>query len=236
MNFRNRIIGLEHVPACDLIAHPNNWRLHSERQKSALSGLLSEVGFVDAVVARRTRQGLQLIDGHCRAEVAGNEKVPVLVVDLSDDEAAKVLALLDPLAAMADVDAAALDSLLKSIESDDAAVAELLSQLAAEPVLEFAEPPESVQDNLEHIEQVKQQRRKGNKNTESKNDTEKYLVIVCGSRAEREALCKSLGLPADERYVPSSSVSVRAKGLQRPIAENKPRPKAASAKKSGAGG
>jgi hypothetical protein len=44
---------------------------------------------------------LQIVDGHVRAETTLDSVVPVLVVDLDDNEAEKVLATFDPLAAMA---------------------------------------------------------------------------------------------------------------------------------------
>ena len=44
---------------------------------------------------------LQIVDGHLRAETTPNALVPVLVVDLDDKDADKVLATFDPLAAHA---------------------------------------------------------------------------------------------------------------------------------------
>ena len=58
--------------------------------------------------------------------------VPVLVVDLNDAEAEKVLATFDPLAAMAEPDEAQLVALLKGIETDSDALEELLDDLAKE--------------------------------------------------------------------------------------------------------
>lgn len=128
--FRNRVIGLQQVRARDLIPHPGNWRTHSDAQRATLQGLLGEVGFVDAVIARKLPRGkLQIIDGHLRAETAGDETVPVLVVDLSEDEALIVLATLDPLAAMAGADAQKLDELLGSISTESDAVQKLLDDI-----------------------------------------------------------------------------------------------------------
>jgi hypothetical protein len=56
--------------------------------------------------------------------------VPVLVVDLDEAEADKVLATFDPLASMAEPDEAQLEALLKGISTDSEALAELLDQLA----------------------------------------------------------------------------------------------------------
>jgi len=75
------------VRASDLVPNPGNWRRHPKAQADALRGLLSEIGYADALLARETPQGLILIDGHLRAELTPDTKVPVLIVDLSEQEA-----------------------------------------------------------------------------------------------------------------------------------------------------
>src|SRR5262245_18856696 len=133
MQIRNRIKELRHVRAGDLRPHPKNWRKHPEAQQNALRGILAEVGFVDALMVRELPDGsLQIVDGHLRAETTPDAMVPVLVVDLNDAEAEKVLATFDPLAAMAEPDKAQLDALLKGIETDSDALAALLDDLAKE--------------------------------------------------------------------------------------------------------
>jgi len=74
------------------------------------------------VIARQTADGLELVDGHLRTDLAGDEVVPVLVVDLDDEEAATVLATLDPIAAMADADHAALSELLADLSASSEAI------------------------------------------------------------------------------------------------------------------
>jgi len=73
---------------------------------------------------------LQLVDGHLRAETTPDAEVPVLIVDLDDKEADKVLATFDPLGAMAEPDEAVLAELLKGIETDREALAAMLEQLS----------------------------------------------------------------------------------------------------------
>jgi DNA modification methylase len=131
MNIRDRIKELRRVRAGDLRPHPKNWRKHPEEQANALRGILAEVGFVDALMVRELPDGaLQIVDGHLRAETTPDAEVPVLVVDLDDKEAEKVLATFDPLGAMAEPDEAQLEALLKGIETDSEALAALLEQLA----------------------------------------------------------------------------------------------------------
>jgi hypothetical protein len=43
---------------------------------------------------------LEIVDGHLRAETAPEQMVPVLVLDLDEEESDKLLLTLDPLAAM----------------------------------------------------------------------------------------------------------------------------------------
>jgi len=113
---RDRIVELRRVPASQLRPSPANWRLHPDTQRQALAQVLDEVGIADAVIARQTADGLELVDGHLRSDLAGDEVVPVLVVDLDDAEAATVLATLDPIGAMADVDGDALGELLSGLK------------------------------------------------------------------------------------------------------------------------
>ena len=133
MHIRDRIKELRRVRASELKPNPKNWRTHSRSQQEALKGVLAEIGYADALLARETPDGgLMLIDGHLRAETTPDAEVPVLVLDVDEAEALKILATLDPLAAMAGSDADRLNELLRSVETGNAAVGELLSQLAAE--------------------------------------------------------------------------------------------------------
>lgn len=120
MNIRNRVKELRHVPACDLRPNPKNWRTHPKAQQDALKGVLAEVGMADACLARELDDGsLMLIDGHLRAETASEATVPVLILDVDEAEADKILATLDPLAAMAEKDAKQLASLLTTLKDQN---------------------------------------------------------------------------------------------------------------------
>lgn len=122
MSIRDRIVALERVKASDLVSNPKNWRKHPKAQRSALDGLLAEVGFAGAVLARRVGKKLMVIDGHLRKDLVGDHEVPVLVTDLSEAEADKVLATYDPIAAMATRDDGLLAELLKGITTNNAAL------------------------------------------------------------------------------------------------------------------
>ena len=143
MKIRDRIKQFRRVPAGRLRPNPRNWRTHPSGQRDALRGVLAEVGYADALLARELPDGtLELIDGHLRAELTPEMEVPVLVLDLDDQEAAKLLAVLDPLAAMAAADGDALAELLAEVETENEAVRKLLDDMLAGPGL----PPEDDQD------------------------------------------------------------------------------------------
>ena len=129
MAIKDRIKELRRVKASELRANPKNWRTHPIAQKDALEGILSTVGYADALIARETSDGLELIDGHLRAKTTPDEEVPVLVLDITEKEADLLLATLDPLGTLAGRDELKLKELLEGIESDSAGLSELLESL-----------------------------------------------------------------------------------------------------------
>ena len=149
MKIRDRIRELRRVPAADLRPNPKNWRTHPQAQADALKGVLAEVGIADAVLARELPDGsLMLIDGHLRVETMPTETVPVLVLDVDEAEADKVLATLDPLAAMAEADAAKLDAILRDIDTGSEAVQKMLADVADDAGLYQDDAKEIVEDDI----------------------------------------------------------------------------------------
>ena len=108
---RNRIVELRTVKASALRADDRNWRLHPKSQRTALASVIERIGLVNAVIARETDDGLVLVDGHLRADLDPNAELPVLVVNLDEEEAGVAMATLDPIAALAEVDKEALSKL-----------------------------------------------------------------------------------------------------------------------------
>jgi DNA modification methylase len=150
VNIRDRIIELRRVPADQLQPNPKNWRKHPESQANALRGVLAEVGIASAVLARETPEGgLMLIDGHLRTETLHNAEIPVLVLDVSEEEADKILATFDPLGAMAESDADALRALLEEVETGSQELADMLTALAEdEGILDGEDAAEIVEDEV----------------------------------------------------------------------------------------
>ncbi len=175
MQIRDRIKELRRVRAGDLRPNPSNWRIHPDQQRDALRGVLAEIGYADALLAREMPDGsLELIDGHLRAETTPEVEVPVLVLDLDETEAAKLLALHDPLANMAEANQDVLKDLLARVETENDAVQSLLDEMCSEP-----EPlPGDENDDNNHDEVA---------------IPESYQVLVeCRDESEQQALFERL--------------------------------------------
>ena len=103
----------------NLVSHANNKTkrtfLPNLQNVTLMSEALERVGMANAVLVRRLEDGRHMIiDGHCRAEMMGAEMVPALVLDVSESEARELLATLDPMAELAEMD--------KEVKVNEAAV------------------------------------------------------------------------------------------------------------------
>lgn len=143
-NFQSKIVGDGYESPDQLLANPANWRIHPKAQQDALEGILSEVGWVQQIIVNQ-RTG-HIVDGHLRVQIAmrNNEpSVPVLYVDLDENEEQLILATLDPLAAMAATDQSMLNELIQNVSVEDESVLALLNALQKEePNFQEDEPSE----------------------------------------------------------------------------------------------
>lgn len=139
-SLRSRIVGEGAEAPDQLLANPLNWRTHPKHQADALEGVLDEVGWVQRVIVNQ-RTG-HIVDGHLRVQVAmrrGEPEVPVLYVDLSEDEERLVLAVLDPIGGLAGTDQALLDQLLQGLSVESDALGALLDELRSDEAAEDEE-------------------------------------------------------------------------------------------------
>jgi len=166
----------------DLEENPLNWRLHPFQQREAVAALLDDVGWAGALLFNR-RTG-RLIDGHLRRDLAierGDEAIPVLVGDWSEEQERRILALLDPLAAIAEPDPAILSELLSLVLDEvedpmlEAAVRDLASLYGQAPP-DDTSPPWGA-DGLSDPAPV-----------------QIYLTVLCADDAERDRLLAALGI------------------------------------------
>jgi len=149
MNIRNRVKALRTVKASELFPNPKNWRTHPKAQQDALRGILAEVGYADALLARELPDGsLMLVDGHLRAETTPEQEVPVLILDINEAEADKLLLSLDPLAALAETNAVALDALLREVDTGSEGLQQMYADLAEAADLYQDADKEIVEDEI----------------------------------------------------------------------------------------
>jgi len=127
----NRILETRMATAEELKANPKNWRTHPTAQALAIKGLLQEVGIVAPLMAyysERAGGALTLIDGHLRLELGG--AWPCTILDVSDREADLILLAYDPITAMAGVDTALLEDLVRTADTDNELLQQLIGMVA----------------------------------------------------------------------------------------------------------
>jgi len=161
MKILDRVKEYRKVRACDLVAHPANWRTHPDTQVRALRDLLKEIGFAGAIIARRLEDGrLQVIDGHLRVEQMGKREVGVLVTDLTAEESEKLLLTYDPVGAMATADHERLEALLASVRMDSEAVGAMIETFAAAAARQIVARPEELIDPPAQIDKADELQKK----------------------------------------------------------------------------
>jgi len=131
---KDRIVEFKRVKASDLIPNEKNWRKHSNKQRDILSGVMQEVGFAGAVLTRQTDRGYEIIDGHLRTDEAGDNEVPILVTNLNQEESDKLLAVYDPITALAEMDEEAYAELTEGMQFENDFVNNYLELLKEESV------------------------------------------------------------------------------------------------------
>src|ERR1700682_3148149 len=143
--WRSRIVGYGEESPDRLLAHPFNFRIHTEAQQKATDGVLREIGIVQNVLVNRTTG--HMLDGHLRTAMAireGQPKIPVTFLNLPEEEERAILATFDPLSAMAGQDEEIFKSLVDGM--DDAFRA--LVAATGEDILNTGNTPEDATPEL----------------------------------------------------------------------------------------
>ena len=185
MDIRNRIVRTGSADPAGLQANPRNWRRHPPGQKEALGGILEEIGWVSGVIVNE-RTGL-LVDGHLRVQAAaerGEKEIPVVYVDLSEEEEATVLAVLDPVGLLAEKDEAAFRDLLESLDPETAKLQKFIADLEAELGVIAPEDPGADGQEEEILLDQAVQHQPGRE----------YVLVTCETEAEWDRLRAVLGL------------------------------------------
>jgi len=164
---KNRIIETRKIRLGDIRINSANPRFHPQEQKDTLNAVTREVGWLGTPVAyysERNGGALTYIDGNLRASQYQDEIVDVAITDLTDAEAQYALLTYDPIAGMAEIATENMDALLKSVQSGEEAVQQLLSSLAVkaglyeqaeqsttESPVDGTEFDESIEESVEYV-------------------------------------------------------------------------------------
>jgi predicted RNA-binding protein with RPS1 domain len=185
---KNRIKAHRKIKVRDLVPHELNPRVHTEDQREALRGLIDEIGYARSVLAYEikcpqchgqgtikqsddskcsctpcamTGKRLKLIDGHLRqSELNPDDEIDVEVLDVNDEEARKLLLSIDPLAAIADYDQQALNTLRDVATTENPTLKALWANLTTAD------------------EQAKRKLKRTAQEKEPQPPTENYLVLI----------------------------------------------------------
>lgn len=170
--------------------NPQNPRVHVQAQSTALVGILDDVGIVKDVIVNlregdewpeELRKKPVLVDGHLRVKDAaanGQKTWPAKFVELTPREEAIVLASLDYVGTLAQIDSKQLETLLHNVESGNSAVQGLMAQMAESAGL---------------LESLK----KEDSDAQADNDSISYkeqfgVIVVCSDEAEQEEVFNKL--------------------------------------------
>lgn len=206
VEWKNRIVGEDLVAPAELRANPKNWRTHPQEQQDAMAGILDEVGWVQRIVVNRTTGNL--VDGHLRLELAEKRQeaiVPVVYVELTEDEEDLVLAALDPIGGLAGIDGERLSELLANLHPESIGLQNLIAGLESD--LGIGPDGESEEEDVETLLDQAVQLQPG----------KDYVLIVCDSEKDFESVKSALKLQTVRRggYKPGSSFD--ATGIERVI-------------------
>ena len=135
MGFDIRIKEYTVIKASLLAPNPKNYRVHPSRQALALRKVLENVGYADAIKVvenhgeDKEKYPYKIIDGHLRTGLAEDSDVPVLILDLNEEESDVVTATFDPIGTMAKTNTEILQSITKEMTDKNQ---ELVSNVLAD--------------------------------------------------------------------------------------------------------
>lgn len=198
--WRDRIVKLDWIEPEQLLANPQNFRIHPRFQREALNGALDEIGWIQPVIVQQYTD--IVVDGHLRVSLAierQESRIPILIVDLDDEEVAKALATIDQITELAVKDKKKLKELADELRFESTALTDLIASLAVDAsdgggnVSEYVLSPELLE----------------------RSD---YLVIVFDNELDWRAACDEFGVTTVYEKPPGTQrKGVNNKGVGRVI-------------------
>ena len=104
--------------------------------------VLEEIGIAGIPICYENSDGqLVAIDGHCRMhDVGAKQEWQVAVLDITEEEARKLIALYDPISEMAEADPHILQDLLSTLQFENDALTDLLQDIAIDNGVQLIMP------------------------------------------------------------------------------------------------
>lgn len=196
MSLKNKIVNFATVNPSELQEHPLNFRVHPKQQIEGMSGILDEIGWLDAIKVN-VNTGT-IVDGHMRLRIAlekQEEEVPVIYLDLTEEEEKKALLTINPIATFAKENSDKIQQLIDIVSISDERMKSIVDKYARRNGAETPEDKEEAQeddadlnvlikDEEEYMYDGQVIRRGQMWNIESQFDG-KFHKIFCGDSANK---------------------------------------------------
>lgn len=127
----NKIVRTGEIDPTELLAHPENVKIHPKEQLDAMEAVLRTIGWTQEVMVS-LRTGY-VLDGHLRVLLALQKNartVPVAWVDVDEDEERLALALINRTPHLAAINPQRLEEVLRLCQTDEPTIAKMLSTFA----------------------------------------------------------------------------------------------------------
>lgn len=146
--WKNNIVANTLESPDQLLAHYANPRTHDGKQRDTMRASLDELGII-APCTVNDRTG-NMIDGHMRTEeylTAGVKEVPVIHLDLSEEDELKAIAYFDAVGTLAGYNTEKLEDLLQQIDFVSEPLENMLTDL-------LDDKPKALPDGIDDIPEV----------------------------------------------------------------------------------
>lgn len=203
---------------CNLKTDPKNAKIHTERNKSVISDSLKEIGAFRSIAI----DGDDIVragNGVYEQAMAQGKKIKII-----DTDADTLIAVRrKDLKGKAAIRAALFDNrsgelgewnleTLEELKMEECDIFDGIfeaEEFTPASSFDFGGSPETVEQNMEKLAEIRASRKKGNDGVQKTTDSEKYITIVFPDRDAKEKYLESIGLPKEERYLAASQVTLK---------------------------